>query len=124
VGFQRTPTDDDIRTVRSSPLPIRAELGGTSSCWTCSQYAALVGRPVIAAPGWRMSSPCSELIFPVRQLVPDRPEVWKQVVKRGCGGCVAKDEASVDGGGARDGAQQDWGSRGRWQRNVGEDTPD
>jgi hypothetical protein len=29
-----------------------------------------------------MSSPCSELIFPVRQLVPDGPEVWKQVVKR------------------------------------------
>jgi ATP-dependent DNA ligase len=42
----------------------------------------------------------SQLVFPVRRLAPDGVEAWKQVVERGYEGYVAKDEASVYGGGA------------------------
>ena len=51
-----------------------------------------------AAPGWEDVVAGSALIFPVRRLAPDGLEAWKLVVERGYEGCVAKDEASVDGG--------------------------
>jgi ATP-dependent DNA ligase len=41
----------------------------------------------------------SALVFPVRRLVPDGLEAWKQVVERGYEGYVAKDETSVYEGG-------------------------
>jgi hypothetical protein len=71
----------------------------------------------------------SELVFPVRRLAPDGLEAWKQVVKCGYEGCVAKDETSVDDGGARGGGVQqkelDGSRKDRWQgRILGEDTPD
>jgi len=39
------------------------------------------------------------LVFPVRRLAPDGLEAWRQVVERGYGGYVAKDEASAYEGG-------------------------
>jgi hypothetical protein len=50
---------------------------------------------VIAAPGWRTSSPAAKLVFPVRRLAPDGREARKQLVERGYEGYVAKDEGSA-----------------------------
>ena len=54
---------------------------------------------MIAAPGCRTSPPGSELVFPVRRLMSDGVEAWRQVVERGYEGYVAKDESSVCEGG-------------------------
>jgi bifunctional non-homologous end joining protein LigD len=65
----------------------------------------------------------SELIFPVRRLVADGLEAWKQLIERGYEGYVAKDERSVYEGGATRRwlkvKQKNWTlEEDRWQRRI------
>jgi ATP-dependent DNA ligase len=48
----------------------------------------------------------SELMFPMRRLVSDGVEAWRQVVERGYKGLVAKDEASTYDGGPTGGGSR------------------
>ena len=62
-------------------------------------------------------------MYPARRLAPDRLAAWQQVLERGYEGLVAKDEASVYGGGRTTRwlkvKQKGWTfEEGRWQRRI------
>jgi ATP-dependent DNA ligase len=65
----------------------------------------------------------NDLVFPVRRLVSDGLQAWKQVVERGYEGYVAKDEQSAHEGGATRRwlkvKQKGWTvEEDRWQRRI------
>jgi bifunctional non-homologous end joining protein LigD len=71
----------------------------------------------------------SELVFPVRRLAPDGLEAWKQVVKRGYEGYVAKDEPSAYQGGPTGSwlkvKEKDWTvEKYAWRRRIRVAPPD
>jgi hypothetical protein len=110
-----------------TPSPRRHCCWRSTSC-TATAGTSPRGRYVIAEPGLRM--------LPRRATWCSRCGGWPRTAWRRGGrwlsayeGCVAKDEASVDDGGARGGGVQQkelHGSRkDRWLRRIlGEDTPD